>query len=97
MEENFTKMTEFVKEQLKDNDNSHDFSHIERVLKLSRFIAEKEGIIAPATPGDDPTIIVWLLSVSSIVPATHIKNAICAPINAHLIKFSHHIFHNFFV
>ncbi|DAZ95180.1 TPA: hypothetical protein N0F65_012434 [Lagenidium giganteum] len=37
---------EFVREQLKSNDASHDWSHIERVWTIARRLAQEEGVPA---------------------------------------------------
>eukprot|EP01132_Coremiostelium_polycephalum_P002134 gene2134-2631_t len=44
---------EFVKEELKGNDPSHDYEHVERVWNNAKYLAEKEGI----TDEDDLEII----------------------------------------
>jgi len=38
------KAIDFVKKEMNGNDASHDWGHIERVLKLSRIIAIQENI-----------------------------------------------------
>ncbi len=35
---------DYVKQEMKDNDSSHDYYHIERVHKLAKFIATNEGV-----------------------------------------------------
>lgn len=37
------KIQEFVKDKLKNSDYNHDLRHIERTVKLAKFIAEKEN------------------------------------------------------
>jgi uncharacterized protein len=38
---------EFVKQALASNDTSHDFHHIERVVRNANHIAEQEGVVCP--------------------------------------------------
>ncbi|KAL6068131.1 HD domain-containing protein [Balamuthia mandrillaris] len=40
---------EFVRAELEGNDASHDFYHIERVWKLAKTLAEREGVEAGST------------------------------------------------
>lgn len=46
MQEYISKAKSFVEEQHKDDTTGHDFYHIMRVVKMARFIAEKESVDA---------------------------------------------------